>query len=207
MKTKNYKFRASYSILRMWEQQRYDDAVKMLFHLSSLTSPAIEAGKAFHKEWEEHIKKTGCLPDVFGGTKLKNPIVEKKYAIDLKDSRLSWMTLVCRMDCETKDEVIEFKTGTTSSAKYANEQQIPMYALIREIQGRSVKKGIVYHYDQYAKKSDMSIVWITPKVLKIAADWIEGMASSMHNYLVENGLYEQLTKMKEDVDAQALDEL
>lgn len=182
---KNNKFRASYSILSAWSSGNWENAVRMYFKLDTFTSPAMVAGKQYHTSWAEQISRTKTLPDVFFPVPLKNPMAEIKKVVQLNE----WLDLVGKVDCYDKPVIYEFKTGKRSSESYANDQQIGIYAVLLTYSGLYVEKGEIYHYDQYSKKSDMSVRYITDKYLKDSLNWIETMAGDMHNYLLQNDMY------------------
>jgi len=49
----------------------------------------------------------------------------------------------------------------------------------------------VHAYNQYAKTSTFSEIVVTESLLKKGLAYIEAVGSEMHNYFVENGLYER----------------
>jgi hypothetical protein len=190
------RFRASYTVLRLWEQGKYDDAIKTYFHIGFKATPQMIEGRKYHEDWAREIMKTGKLPQVFGARQLTNPKCEQKYVIDLQSEKLNWLTLVGKFDCEEPNSIIEFKTGLTDSATYAGDMQILFYAILRKFLQQPAEKAEVYRYNQYTRMADMSIVWLTQNKLNIAADWIQTLSSDMFEYLIKNKLFEQLGGIK-----------
>jgi hypothetical protein len=188
------KFRASYSLLKVWESGDYERAVKSYFRLEDFTTPAMAEGKAQHEKWAAEIEANKKLPQVFGGKVLKNPIIEKYTKVSIKD----WLELSGKLDCLDEDTVYEFKTGKQSSEVYASDKQVGVYGVLCTLSRVMVRKGEIYHYDQYRRQADMSISWITDKMLKDSLDWIETLSSEIHNYFLENDLYSKFNQRRED---------
>lgn len=191
---KQQKFRASFSVLDAWAKKDYEQAVRLYFKLDCFENEAMRQGKEFHNYWEKETKETGCLPEIFGGMKLKNPKTELKMVVSVND----WLDFVGVIDCYDNPTIYEYKTGISSSSSYARSKQIGLYGILGTLMGLYVEKAEILHYNQYSKLSDVSIVWLTDKVLRDAYDWLETHASEMHNYLLENDLYNKLSKKDEE---------
>lgn len=188
MKKKN-KFRASFSVLDAWRRGDWQMAVEMYFKVCDFETPAMIEGKEYHQKWEKEIKKTGCLPEVFGSHKLENPEVELKIEKKLAD----WMEMVGVIDCYDNGIIHEFKTGVASSQSYANGMQLGVYALLLKLNGYPVEQGIIHRYNQHTGETEASYVWITKDYMNKALDWVETYASEMHSYLEDNDLYNKLS--------------
>lgn len=181
------KFRASYSVLNIWKSGDWERAIKAYFKLEKFTTQAMADGHQWHQKWCDHINKTKTLPIEFGGQKLNNPICEKKIVVELAD----WLDYVFIIDCYDNPTLHEFKTGKQSSESYAGDEQIRVYGVGATYAGLYVDRAIIHHYDQYSKRYDMSIVWLTDKTLQDAHNWIVTLSSEMHDYFVKNSLYEK----------------
>lgn len=182
------KFRASYSVLRLWEQGKWQEAIQAYFKLDRFQTEQMAEGKKYHDLWKEETLKTGCLPEVFGGKKLIDPIVEKKQVVQVFD----WLELVGIIDCYDSSVIHEYKTGLTNSQEYARSAQIPLYGVLAVLSDLPAKKAEIHHYNQYDKTADMFIVWITDKLIKYGYEWLRTYALEMHNYLTDNNLYAEL---------------
>lgn len=180
-------FRASYSVMDAWQSGNYERAIKMYFKLEDFITPAMADGRTWHKKWEEHVKTTKTMPLEFGGKPLKDPRPEGKKQVHITD----WLDLVGVIDCYDKPDIYEWKTGKQSSEVYANSKQAGTYGVLATMSGLYVEKAHIYHYDQYLKTYEMSTVWLTDKLLKDTLNWIETVGGEMHNYLLENKLYDQ----------------
>ena len=187
------KFRASWSTLSVWAKGDWEKAIKGYFKLEEFKSKAMTAGKDLHKEWENEIIKTQCLPLDFGGKKLIKPETENKLVVQIED----WLELVGVIDCIDSPTIYEFKSGKTNSESYANEKQIGVYAVLATLSKKFVNIAEIHHYDQskpIGHRHDMSIVYLTDSLLKESFNWIETFASEMHMYLTDNKLYEKFNK-------------
>jgi hypothetical protein len=185
MPNQTNKFRASYSILEMWQCGNWDMAIGQYFKLKKFQTEAMTAGQDIHKLWEKEVTETKKLPAVFGGKELIAPKPEFKTVVPIHD----WLDLVGVIDILDEPTIYEFKSGKTSSEVHSNSMQTGIYGVLATYAGILVNKAEIYHLDQYSGKTDMSIVWLTDKLLQEASDWIETYACEMHNYFIENDLY------------------
>lgn len=183
----NKTFRASYTVLDMWQSNNWERAIQMYFKLEDFVTPAMAEGRQWHKKWEEHVLKTKCMPIEFGGRPLKNPRPEGKKQVHITD----WLDLVGIIDCYDEPDIYEWKSGKQSSEVYANSKQAGTYGVLATLSKLYVEKAHIYHYDQYKKTYEMSTVWITDNLLKETLNWIETIAGDMHQYILQNGLYER----------------
>ena len=184
------KFRASYTVLRLWETGRWEDAVKAYFKLEQFTTRAMAEGKEYHEKWKEYIDKNKKLPKVFGGKKLKKPITEKKIVVQLYD----WLELVFIADLIDEPVIYDFKTGTQSSGAYIETMQLPVYAMGLTLSDIFINEGNILHYNQHIKKSDQSKMKIDDSVVKQGLNWVETLAGEMHEYFRNNKLYDRFNK-------------
>jgi hypothetical protein len=184
----SYKFRASYSTLSTWARGDIDRAVEGYFKLATFTTPQMEAGKKFHKEWELEIKETGCMPKVFGGKQIKLPHkTERKIVRQITD----WMELVGVIDLDINSKLlIDFKTGKTPSGAYTQSFQHKLYQILRP----TAHRFEYHHYDQYKKTSDVSIIYLTDQTMDEGLNYLLTYGAEMHSYLIENRLYERYSK-------------
>ena len=178
--------------MKLWSEGHWQDAIQAYFKLERFTSRAMVEGKDLHTEWEDEIKATKCLPKVFGGTPLLNPVVEQKMEIPIYD----WMTLVLKPDLIDSPDLHEFKSGVQSANDYLNTYQPAVYAIGLTFAKIYINKIHIHAYNQYSKKSEYSYRFVSKKLLKEGMDWIETVASEMHNYFVENNLYEKFGSKK-----------
>ena len=143
------KFRASHTILSAWASGMYEKAIKYYFHLETFTSRQMEEGRKYHEEWKNETLKTKCLPLVFGGRKLINPVCEGKIVVNIED----WLDLVFISDCRDENTLFEYKTGkSANSESYANSKQVGVYSVGHLYNKTKIKDIEIYHYDQYNKK-------------------------------------------------------
>jgi len=180
-------FRASYTILSLWESNRWEDAIKVYFKLDTFCTPQMAAGKELHKKWEAETMRTKCLPAVLGGAPLKDPKVEHKIVASLAP----WLNLVGVIDLNDGDTLYEYKSGVQSSEQYASGKQHGVYALLAREAGYDPKLIKIYHYNQYTKRKDLSLIWVTDKLVADAREWVETIAGEMQNYYLTNKIYER----------------
>ena len=184
------KFRASFTILDQWNKGNWEMAVKMYFKLDKFITPQMADGRDWHEKWHKHIETTKTMPLEFGGAPLDNPIAEQKTVVQIED----WLELVGIIDCYNNPVIKEWKTGKKSSEQYAGSKQGGVYAVLGTMSGKYVEKIEIYHYDQYTKKSDMSIVWVTDQLLEETLNWIVTTASEMYTYFTDNDLFNKFGK-------------
>lgn len=185
----DYKFRASHTVLNTWASGNWERAIKQYFKLEKFITPAMAEGKEYHKKWEDHVNKHKMIPYEFGSAKLNKPQAELKLVVQLAD----WLELVGVIDCYDEPTIYDWKTGKQSSESYASSKQPGVYGLIAKVSNMPVDRAIIWRYDQYTKKSDMSQIWITPELITEAYNWVETLASEMHNYFITNKLYEKFS--------------
>lgn len=186
------KFRASYTVLNTWSSGNWQRALEQYFRLGDFVTPAMADGRKYHKKWAKYIDENKKLPVEFGGKKLSNPVTEQKKIVTIHE----WLDLSFIIDCYDGHTLYEFKTGKSSSESYASSMQIPVYALGATYDEIFVKDAEIHHFDQYKKTHDMSMIWITDKMLKDAYNWIVTFSGEMQNYCLVNGLYERFGKAR-----------
>jgi hypothetical protein len=157
----------------------------MYFKLDKFVTREMADGREWHEKWEKHIKETKTMPIEFGGAPLIDPIAEQKTVVQIEP----WLELVGVIDCYDSPIIKEWKTGKKSSEQYAGSKQGGIYAVLGTMSGKYVEKIEIYHYDQYTKKSDMSIVWVTDQLLEETLNWIITTAGEMYNYFEQNDLF------------------
>ena len=179
-------FRISYSILNAWSKGNYSDAIDMFFKKEKELTNYLKDGIDFHKKWEYEINHTKKLPRDLDKkeTKLSNPKCEFKLETIIND-RIEFVGII---DCLDEDILYEFKTGSTSSADYANGLQVDCYSYLLSQNGFNPTKAFYIHYDQYIGKTDKSLVYLTENRKLKAKKWIEKQSESMYKYFVDNNL-------------------
>lgn len=195
-------FRASYTVLRLWETGKYEDAVSVYFHQFREATPAMKEGKRLHEEWSYEVQRTGCLPEVFGGAKVEDTLIEQKMYATFEG--IDWIELVGVPDLIAKycDQynVYEYKTGVTNSQSYANTMQGGIYGILCRMNSINVDKIAFLHYNQYTKNSDTSYVWITNKSIEETVNWVITLSGEMKQYLEENDLYNRFQNLESTRD-------
>ena len=193
------RFRASYSVLSCWARGDWQDAIRMYFGLPRTVTPQMMDGRLHHTRWQQYIEEHGRLPEVFGGASLSSPLCEVKRVAPVYD----WLDLVGAIDCYDRPVIYEFKTGTRSSARYANDYQVEVYGVLATLSGLYVERAEIHRYDQYKQQADMTLVWLTDNALRRGLNWIETTASEMYQYLLDNKLYQRFGKAEITEDSVA----
>lgn len=178
------KFRASYSILSTWAKGDWTNAIKMYFKMDAFENEAMRQGKIYHKQWENEVKETGCLPKIFGGKKLNNPKTEEKIVISVNE----WLDLVGVIDLLDSPEIHDYKTGKTSPNI---DIQVGIYGVLATYKKIFVDVAYIHHYDQYSKKVEVHKVYLTDKKLEESMNFIITIASEMYEYFNKNNLFEK----------------
>jgi hypothetical protein len=193
------KFRASFTILSTWESGNWERAIKQYFKLEEFRTRAMDEGKKLHEDWQVYIDKNKTLPAIFDPAQkpLVKPLAEFKRVVSLRD----WLDLVGVIDCVDSPTIYEFKSGKTNSEVYAGSRQVGVYGVLATYSGIYVDRAEIYHYDQYNRSTDMSIVYITDELLRNSLNWIESVSCEIHDYFIKNDLYSRLDhKMLLDKD-------
>jgi hypothetical protein len=172
--------KVSYSLLNLWHQGRYDDAIAAFQGNWMPANPQMAEGTAFHKAWEEEVRATNQLPAVFGAKALKNPKPEAYTKIQLLD----WLWVSGMVDLEDEDTGYEYKTGTSNAAVYARSWQHKVYKVLRP-----KLKYFEYHcYNQYSKVATMERIHLSEKVFDDGLEWIITNASDLRATLEQMGI-------------------
>jgi CRISPR/Cas system-associated exonuclease Cas4 (RecB family) len=178
--------RASFTLMKLWSNGQIDDAVKTYLRHPRETTPAMQAGLEHHKMWELEVQRTGNLPLIFGGKKLADPLTERRYEAQVTP----WMSLRGVIDCFEGDTIHEFKTGVMPANDYANSRQVEVYAWLLAENGINARKAFYHVYHQHLHEVESAMVWITDERLRDAVEWMVTFGSDIHNYFVENHIYE-----------------
>lgn len=175
------KLRLSYSLLNLWSTRRFDEAIKLYLRLPIPTTPQLEDGKKFHKEWADSINKTKELKIGRSTFKFNTPTTEHEQIVSYSNE----FNLKGIFDCLDKPLLWEFKTGTTSTADYARSYQIPFYFLIAELAGIEIEAGYLYHYDQYKKDGELIIIHNSKSLVDDARNFVDSLAPEILLYFKE----------------------
>lgn len=212
-------FRASYSTLAAWARGDYDLALGMYFKTATFDNDAMRLGRALHDEWEQEIKASGCMPQVFGAKPLP-----KGYKCEVFATRklADWLVLRGKLDLHTPtpyasnklkfgenvegepgrvyDYVdargvgFDWKSGVTPSTQWANSMQHKVYQVLYP----SLQRFEYHAFNPYAKRSQavtVSIVHLTPKTLEEGVEWLVTHAGEMKHYIEQNDLEATFAKI------------
>jgi hypothetical protein len=169
-------------MLSAWARGDYQRAVDMYLGLPFQPTPQMEAGIAFHKQWESEGRTTGKLPAVFGGRQLDSPKFEweTKKEMMLND----WLQLVLVLDVLEPEVGTDYKSGSQPVSSYSNGDQHKVYQV-----GYPNLKRFDYHgYNQYTKEVTMAIIHLTPKTLREGVEFVLKNSTEMRNYVIANNI-------------------
>lgn len=172
-------FRASYTVLSIWESGDVTLAMDTYYKVSKYSSPAMEFGKNWHKRIEKEIQATKKLPIIFGATPLKDPVAEEKIELMLDD----WLQLVGVIDLYDDHTIYDWKTGVTSSEQWANSMQPLVYQLLKP----EATRFEIHHFNQYTDEVDMSVGHLTLGTAQKAYDWVLKNSTEMFQFLKNYG--------------------
>jgi hypothetical protein len=178
--------RVSYTLLKLWADGKTSNAIDYYLKRDFEPTKQMIDGKAWHEKWSAESLKTGRLPEVFGGKFLTpDPKIEVKLVVDLAD----WLQLVGVIDLLDGNTIYEYKTGVTSSTDYAESLQAEVYSIlcVKALKIRPDKAWYL-HYNQYTKKIDCSMVWLTDGKITKAAEWVVSVATDMKNEFEKIGI-------------------
>lgn len=178
--------RVSYSILSNWARGNYEDAVNTYLGHYPAATPAMEAGKYWHKKWERDGRQTGCLPEIFGGRKLDSP----KFELDTKKVIMlaDWIQLVGVFDVLEPGIGTDYKSGSSPSSAYANGFQHKVLQILEP----SLKRFDYHGFNQYTNEVTMSVCHLTQKTLEEGIEYVITHASDMRSYLEQNNLVKEV---------------
>lgn len=178
------KIRISFTLLSLWDRKEYDQVADYYSKKRTFTTDAMELGQAYDTLVNATVNKTGKLPPDFGGLQLNKPITQLKLEANLDDE----IEIVGMPDVLDAPTLIEIKTGVTNSMTYIKSMQIGMYALLCELNNIKIDKAIVIRHDQYQKKTDWSMRWITPELIKQTKVQIYSKEPEIREFLEGRGL-------------------
>lgn len=207
-------FSASFSVLSLWDSGNWQRAVEAYFKMDDFQSEAMLDGQKAHEEWRAYTEKTKRRPLVFGNERLIDPHPEDKLKVRLHD----WLMLKGVPDCYymlppheqatekhvTRYGIDEYKLSRRASNEFARTMQPKVYGAILRALGMVPEYARIYRQHPQKKQPDgtprvdMSIVWLTDETTREALEWVETLASEMHNYLLQNDLYSQLNDLQQE---------
>lgn len=176
------RLKLSYSLISLWQRGDMNAVVEALFGVWQPPTDAMNFGTQKHKEWEEEVKRTGCMPEVFGGQKLINPKTEQYYKVQLAD----WLWLSGVIDLEygeNGENIVDYKTGHGNANGYAGSIQAGCYKILRP----NAKRFTFKHYNQYENETSSSVIYLTDKLLADSIDKVFSAACDIRNTLENLG--------------------
>lgn len=190
------KLKLSYSIINIWKSKDYDRALEALLGHWRAPSEDMLYGTKMHKEWEEEVNRTGCMPVIFGGERLENPITEE-YC---KTRLLDWLWLVGMIDLQfIRDNdkyLVDYKTGKGGAGQYGSSLQAGCYKILKP----SAKLFMFKHYNQYEEKTSTCVIKLTDRLLNNSLSQVITIGEEIREMLINRGLddFNNLDRRKND---------
>ena len=121
-----FKLKLSQSLVNMWLAGRRTETIESLFGKWQPPNKYQQFGIEQHQKWEDEVKQTNCLPQVFGGAELKAPQTEVYRKIQIAD----WLWYSGITDLLDDGIVYDYKTGKTRASAYMKNIQVGSYGLL-----------------------------------------------------------------------------
>lgn len=180
------KVRVSYTLLKLWQQGRIDDAIIYYFKMAKMTNKYMEEGIKWDKLVNESVTAHNALPIEFGGDKLQSPTAQVKWVAEYNEQ----FDLVGVADVIDGKTLYEIKTGSSKdSADYSIDFQIGMYLVLARLKEVEIEKAMILHYDQNAKTLDKTLIWNSKEERARANNYIDSIAPDIYEYFKQNKLF------------------
>lgn len=179
------RLKLSFSTVNMWLNGDVDGALSALMGEYREPTEAMRFGTQMHKRWELEVNETGCLPQVFGGAPLVEPVTEEYSRVQLSD----WLCLSGVIDLQYKNAngdlvLVDYKTGNSNANHYANSLQVGCYKLLKP----EAKMFIFKHFNQYTGETTSSIVHLTETLERKTVETIYNVAYEIVDELIKRGM-------------------
>ena len=179
------KLRLSFSTVSMWRNGNVDGAIDALMGNYPKPTDAMKFGTFMHEQWEKEVIETQCLPKLFGGTKINEPMAEKYHCVQLDD----WLWLCGVIDLEYKTDdgrtiLVDYKTGNANANHYSNSLQAGCYKILRP----NAELFVFKHYNQYTGNVTSSIVHLTTELEAHTMQKILSTAYAIADELAKRGM-------------------
>ena len=162
------RLKISYSIINLWLKGDISGVVEALNGHWQEPTEAMAYGLRKHKDWENYVNETKCLPMEFGGGELINPKTEQYRKLCVMDDWL-WLSGIADLQYGNKGQVlVDYKTGKGSANQYANSLQVGCYKVLFP----EAKYFKFLCYNQQEDKITTSIIRLTDNLYQEALDKI-----------------------------------
>lgn len=175
----------SHTIISMWKEGKYEDAIGMYLGKDLPCTPAMELGKLYDQKWNEYIEKTGELPKELGGGKLTKPRVQIKYMVRIPLSEEYEILLRGVPDLTEPNTITDFKCGRTEANGYVSKMQLDYYSLFKP----EATVGRYLCYNPYKDSLTVGIKFLTQENRDNALNDIVTYGADILQYLLANKLF------------------
>ena len=179
------RLKLSFSTVNIWLSGDKDGAIGALMGEYREPTEAMKFGTTMHKRWEEEVNRTGCMPEMFGGKKLIEPVTEEYSLTEI----LPWLRLSGVIDLQYRlpnnDLVlVDYKTGNSNANHYTNSLQVGCYKLLKP----DAKLFIFKHFNQYTGETTSSIIHLTETLKLRALNTIIDVGYEICDELIKRGM-------------------
>lgn len=175
----------SYSILRAWEQSRFEDSIAYYLGKEVPATPYMELGKIKHQQWANHTVKYGTFHPELGEKRLNHPIVEQKYEkiIPFSDNiQILWRGVIDLED--GYGTLIDYKCGKSHPSTYIDGWQLDSYKLLRP----KSTGGQYICFNPYTKRVSTGFKFLHESNAEYALEKIITIGGELIDYLQVNKL-------------------
>jgi len=175
----------SYTIISLWQQGRYEEAIGIYVGKPFVSTPAMDLGKLYDEKWNKYILETNELPKELGGGLLDNPQVQKKYQVILPLSEEYEILLRGVPDLTEPTMITDFKCGRTEANQYVGKQQLDYYSLFKP----EAKVGRYLCFNPYLNTLTVGIKFLSEETRENAINDIITTGGEILQYLLANKLF------------------
>jgi len=174
-----YRLKLTASIVGLWARGDRQGVINALHGVYNPPTEAMVFGTQKHKEWENEVNETGCLPAIFGGDKIVSPKTEQYYTREINE----WLKISGVLDLQygkNGEVIVDYKTGggKSSASQYASSLQVGFYALLCP----EAKMFKFLHYNRATDKITSATIHLTPARREQYLDEIMSIACDIRSW-------------------------
>lgn len=174
----------SHSILKAWENHKFEDAIAYYLGKGVPATPFMELGKVKHQQWADYTQMHKKIHPELGSGDLYNPVVEQKYEKILPfsdDIQILWRGVI---DLEDDGIITDYKCGKSSASQYIDGWQLDSYKLLRP----KATGGQYICFNPYTKKVNVGFKFLNRSNAEHALEKIITLGGELIDYLQTNRL-------------------
>lgn len=170
----------SFSSADSWERGYKEDALKAILHVGDPREPseAMIEGKKWHKQWEDEIRKTQQVPEIFG-YKLESKVIPelKQYHNFMSDDKEYMIKLTGVIDMMTEDQSVlaDHKCTRKDINEHFESMQMPCYALLLP----TARYGYFNGFHPDSREVNVIGMHLTRYTRQLATEWLKKIAKEV----------------------------